>query len=417
MPSALGIFVPDFPRQTHIFFWREIEAMRAMGLDVALLSSRRAPASECRHAFAERARNETHYTFPPSPARTARLLAKRPAGVVKALKYIASLSESPLKQKGRALGLLACAADLADYAAERGIRHVHAHSCADAAHVVAMAELLGGPSYSLTLHGDLQVYGVDHRQKARRAVCIGCAGRHLVPQLVEQAGYPAERVLPNWMGLDTQQFRVPAERPGERAGLLRMLTVARLNRTKGHAYALRAMRQAIDRGFELTYTLAGEGPERAEVEAEIERLDLTQRVTLLGTQSEEQVRALLGVHDAFVLPSFGLGEAGPVSLMEAMSTGLPSVTSIIGSTPDMVEHEVSGFLVRQQDESALSSAFVRLAGDLELRRRIGRAARERAVEQFDCRRTAQRLVEFIEKYGRFEFARRPSAGEPLSSSA
>lgn len=415
MPSALGIFVPDFPRQTHIFFWREIEAMRALGLDVALLSSRRAPASECRHAFAEGARNETHYTFPPAAVRSARALAKNPAGVAKALAYIASLSESSLKQKGRALGLLACAADLTDYAAERGIRHIHAHSCADAAHVVAMAELLGGPSYSLTLHGDLKVYGVDHRQKMRNAVCVTCAGPHLIPQLVEQAGCSPERVASNLMGLDTQSFRAPEQRPGERAGLLRMLTVARLNRTKGHAYALRAMRRAIDQGTELSYTLAGEGPERAEVEAEIQRLGLTSQVHMLGTQSEEQVQKLLLTHDVFVLPSFGLGEAAPVSLMEAMSTGLPAISSIIGSTPHMVENEVSGFLVAQQDEAALCAAFVRLAGDLELRRRIGAAARKRATEEFDCRRTAQRLVELIEKNGRFEFPRRSPAGSPLSS--
>jgi glycosyltransferase involved in cell wall biosynthesis len=194
-----------------------------------------------------------------------------------------------------------------------------------------------------------------------------------------------------------------------------MLTVARLNRTKGHAYALRAMRRAIDQGTELSYTLAGEGPERAEVEAEIQRLGLTSQVHMLGTQSEEQVQKLLLTHDVFVLPSFGLGEAAPVSLMEAMSTGLSAISSIIGSTPHMVENEVSGFLVAQQDEAALCAAFVRLAGDLELRRRIGAAARKRATEEFDCRRTAQRLVELIEQNGRFEFPRRSPTGSPLSS--
>lgn len=407
MSSALGILVPEFPQQTHIFFWREIAMLREMGVEVALLSTRKPSPEACRHDFAAQAREETHYVYPPRLPESLQWLSERPAAALRALRYVAGLRESSLKQKARAAGLLMCAADLAAHAKERSIRHIHAHSCADAAHVVAMASLLEGPSYSLTLHGDLPVYGTDHASKTKRAVCIGCDGPHLVPQLVRGAGYPVERVLPNWMGLDTTRFASEG-RNWQRPGPLALLTVARLNRTKGHVHALRALRMALDAGCDLRYSLAGEGPYRGEIEAEIQRLGLTEHVRLLGTQSEAQVLQLLCSHDVFVLPSTGLGEAGPISLMEAMSAGLPSVVSIIGSTPHMVEDGKSGILVDQGDERALCAAFVRLSQDADYRARLSVAARERAVRAFDCRKTTARLLEFIETHGRFQLAKRPS---------
>ena len=57
----------------------------------------------------------------------------------------------------------------------KNIQHIHAHSCADAAHIVAMVYAMGGPTYSLHLHGDLQVYGTDHKQKSANALFVAAA--------------------------------------------------------------------------------------------------------------------------------------------------------------------------------------------------------------------------------------------------
>lgn len=177
------------------------------------------------------------------------------------------------------------------------------------------------------------------------------------------------------------------------------MTIARLNVMKGHVHALRAMKRARARGIELTYTIAGEGPERESIEAEIRRLELAPFVRLAGSLGEDDVLALLRKADAFVLPSYGEGEAAPVSVMEAMSCALPVICSIIGGTPDMIDHDRSGLLVEQRDESALEEAFVRLAEDLALRARLANEARERAREAFDYRANAARLGRAIAQHG------------------
>jgi glycosyltransferase involved in cell wall biosynthesis len=101
--------------------------------------------------------------------------------------------------------------------------------------------------------------------------------------------------------------------------------------------------------------------------------------------------------DAFVLSSVGLGEAGPISVMEAMSTALPVICSVIGATPVMVRDGESGLLVEQEDIDGLADAMTRLAADPDLRKRIGTQARRHAVDHFDSRRTGLRLLEWIER--------------------
>lgn len=391
MSTRLGYLVPEFPSQTHAFFWREVEALRDLGATVRLISTRRPPAGSCRHAFAGPAAAETRYLYPPRWPAAAATLAARPAGAARALAYIAGLAESPPRARLRALGLLACAADLAALARAEELDHIHAQSCADAAHVVALCRLLGGPPYSLVLHGDLPVYGFDHRAKMAGAAFVATAGPHLVDQVVGQGVDPA-RVMPTWMGLDTDAFAPGPPREPSPPGRLHLATVARLNRCKGHRHALAAVREGVDRGLDLRYTVAGDGPDEAEIRGDVRRLGLEDRVEFPGSLGEHDVLALLRRVDAFILPSVGLGEAGPVSLMEAMAVGLPSVCSVIGATPQMMADGVEGYLVPQADEPGLLAAIGRLADDPPLRRRMGESARLRAVSTFDRRATAGRLL-------------------------
>jgi glycosyltransferase involved in cell wall biosynthesis len=396
----IGYIIPEFPSQTHIFFWREIVALRGMGEDVFLISTRRPPAGACRHEFAEPAAAETHYTYPPRFVASIAALLARPRSAFRALRYIAGLHQSPLKRRLRCLGLMLPAADLWLLAREHRLDHLHAHSCADAAHMVALCRILGGPPYSLTLHGDLPVYGTDHKSKMARAKFVSCVTRPLQEQLVNRAGVPLERAPLIWMGVETDRFRdAGLRRPVP--GRLHLVTVARLQMNKGHRFALAALSAAREQGYELTYTIVGDGPDRASIEEEIKRLGLSPSVALTGTQSETAILELLQKADAFILPSVGQGEAAPVSVMEAMASGLPVICSVIGGTPDMITDGLHGLLTPQGDVPAITKGLIRLAKDVQERERLGQAARQRALEMFDSRQTARLLWKAMQ---------RPSAG-------
>jgi glycosyltransferase involved in cell wall biosynthesis len=104
-------------------------------------------------------------------------------------------------------------------------------------------------------------------------------------------------------------------------------------------------------------------------------------VTLLGPRPHDDVARLLGAADVGVLPSHF--EAQPVAAIEAMACGLPLVASRVGGVPDFVEHERNGLLVEPRDVPALGAALERMAGDPDLRQRLGARARQ-TVERFDA---------------------------------
>lgn len=392
MGMKIGYLVPEWPGQTHAFFWREIGALRSLGHRVSVFSTKRPPESACLHAFAAEARQATHYVYPPRFAASARVLAARPGKAAAALAYAARLRETSVPGRLKVAALIGCAADLAAKCEELEIEHLHVHSCANAAHMAAMAHRLGGPSYSLTLHGDLPVYGTDHRRKMEHAAFVSAVTRPLQKQILSATDLSADRVPVIWMGVDTDRFK-PDPDVARRPPPFEIVTVARLNAVKGHAYALEALKRLRDKGLDVRYTIAGEGPHRAQIESTIADLALADAVDLPGTLSESQVLDLLQRANAFVLPSYGLGEAAPVSVMEAMACAMPVVCSRIGGTEDMITHGQSGLLVDQKDVAGLTQAIESLARDPDLCRRLGEGARRQALTGFDYRKTAAKLAE------------------------
>jgi glycosyltransferase involved in cell wall biosynthesis len=153
----------------------------------------------------------------------------------------------------------------------------------------------------------------------------------------------------------------------------RVISVGRLKEPKDFVGLVRALAQ-ID--TPLRAAIIGDGPDRPDVEA------AANDVELLGERNDVLVQ--LAASDVFAL--WSNSEGMPMSVVEAMAVGLPVVASAVGGIPELVQDGVTGVLVPAGDEAALSEALTRLLGDPRLRRRLGAAGRERAVERFDVPR-------------------------------
>jgi hypothetical protein len=104
-----------------------------------------------------------------------------------------------------------------------------------------------------------------------------------------------------------------------------------------------------------------------------------------------ELRQLYRDADAFVLPT--LADCFGNASLEAMGIGLPVITTAMGGIPDIVAHGETGFLLEPGNRQQLADAVKRLVDDADMRRSFGRAARERAVAQFDGQTNAARLLE------------------------
>ena len=174
MSLRLGYMVPEFPGQTHVIFWREIAALRRMGVHLKLVSTKKPSPLICQHDFARAALAETHYVYPPRLSHLLSWATSNVRSLSSAYHYINGLDES--QTSFSRWGMLITAIDLLQWARNARIEHIHGHSCANSAHLLALVRMMGGPSYSLTLHGDLSVYGYDHAAKMSGAKSCEASG-------------------------------------------------------------------------------------------------------------------------------------------------------------------------------------------------------------------------------------------------
>jgi glycosyltransferase involved in cell wall biosynthesis len=168
-----------------------------------------------------------------------------------------------------------------------------------------------------------------------------------------------------------------ARRAQRDAGPLRIISVGRLAWPKDPITLVHALAQVRAASVELL--VAGDGPQRPRVEAEVRRLGLDSVIRLLGPRDD--VPDLLASCDVFVLAS--RSEGGPISILEAMAAGLPVVASDVGGVRELVDDGATGLLVPAGDSHALAAALQRLLDDARLRHRLGEAGRRRLVERFD----------------------------------
>lgn len=211
------------------------------------------------------------------------------------------------------------------------------------------------------------------------AVSTGNARR-----LVEQHGFPAERlrVIPN--GVDTTVF---APRPHD--GRLRAAwgvpadapligQVGRLSYQKGHTVLFEALRQVWQRIPSAHVVLLGSGEMEDELRQQARQLERATQVHFVG--QERDMPAALTALDVFVLPSYIEGLS--IALLEAMACGLACVASATDGTVDVLRDGENGLLVPPRNSASLAGALIRVLEDRPLRERIGRAARATVVASF-----------------------------------
>lgn len=294
---------------------------------------------------------------------------------------------------------------------------------------VALAPLLG--SHSDIVHFEFSGIAVTYRQilerlrPAKLAVSCRGAAEQIVPladptrgpqlaevfgtvdlihcvsddirRTVESLGAPADRIVVNRPAVPVEEFtQLAADREdGPGHDELRVLSIGRLHWKKGFDDALRAVSRLADRGVDVRYRIAGEGDEREKLSFLVGELGLAERVELLGSCTQEQVREQLAWADALLLPSLSEGISNAV--LEAMSAGLPVISTNCGGMAEVIDDGVDGLLVDVGDLDAMADHLETLAADLDLRARLGRAASVRARRDHDVSRQISVFVDAYER--------------------
>jgi glycosyltransferase involved in cell wall biosynthesis len=195
---------------------------------------------------------------------------------------------------------------------------------------------------------------------------------------------------------------IDVARAPERRNMI--LFLGKLQQSKGIFDLLQAVAEVRSSVPDVKLVCAGDG-ERIAVARQAERLGIADAVKFTGWVGPSGKRALLENAAVFALPSYD--EALPVSLIEAMSAGVPVVATPVGGMPEVVADGKSGYLVAPGDKMNLQRALKRLLIDKALARSLGAAARETARARFAPERALPAIEGIYEALGVNGSAERP----------
>jgi colanic acid/amylovoran biosynthesis glycosyltransferase len=358
--SVVAYLVNQYPKVSHSFIRREILALEEAGAQVVRVSVRPVTVQSLADPTDLEELKKTVFLLQ-QPARMAfsalRWMALRPKAAFAAAKLaLAAGRRTPRKTLIHFVYLLE-AAYLCQLLRVRNVTHLHAHFGTNPAAVAMLARVLGGPPYSITIHGSDEFDAARSMSldlKIRHSEFVAGISEFTLSQIsrwIDQSDRPKLHLVR--CGLD-KSFLNGNGSVGT-PETTHLLFVGRLTVTKGIFILMDALRLLKDKGVDCHLDIVGDGELRADLEESIIDLKLHDTVILHGAKSSDEVHEHLHRSRALVLPSFA--EGLPVVLMEAYAAGRVSIASWVAGVPELIEPKTNGWLVTPGSVESLAKAM------------------------------------------------------------
>ncbi|NJM59610.1 MAG: glycosyltransferase family 4 protein [Oscillatoriales cyanobacterium RU_3_3] len=395
----IAYLVNQYPKVSHSFVRREILAVEACGLKVARFSIRSCEA-ELVDKGDKQEQELTQVILGVGVKGLALALFRaalaQPAKFLEALRLTFQVGWHSERGIILHLAYLAEACVLLNWFAEQEITHVHAHFGTNSTTVAMLCRVLGGPTYSFTVHGPEEfdkatiLSLAEKIQRSTFVAAVSSFGKSQLFRWCDRAFWSKIHVI--HCGVDAD-FLVHPHVPIPAAP--RFVCVGRLSEQKGHLLLLEAASKLAASGLDFKLVFVGDGPLRSEIEQQISQLKLQNHIEITGWASGEEVQQQLLASRAMVLPSFA--EGLPVVIMEALALNRPVISTYVAGIPELVEPGVCGWLVPPGSAELLAAAMrSALESPLEKLEEMGKAGAERVAQQHNAALEAKKLVALFE---------------------
>lgn len=398
----IAYFINQYPKVTHTFIRREIQALERLGLDIQRLALRGwAEVFPDPQDSLEQAR--TRYVLQHGVAALVlpvlRLALVSPRSLLRTARLAYQLSRRSDRRLLYHLIRVAEACCILPWMRAASVTHLHAHFGTNSAEVALYARCLGGPPFSLTIHGP-----EEFESPMGLAEKVGAAAFVVAISSYGRAQLYLRCAPHDWAKIHLVHCGIePASQISVIYRERRLVCVGRLCEAKGQLLLIEAAARLRARGLALELVLAGDGPLRTELEAAIARHGLGDAVSITGWIRSEAVREEILAARALVLPS--LAEGLPVVIMEAMALRRPVLSTYVAGIPELVRHGENGWLFPAGSVDELCAAITDcLSRPTEDIRRMGDAAHTRVSERHSIDVEGAKLAAL--------FAQASRAGDP-----
>jgi glycosyltransferase involved in cell wall biosynthesis len=295
----------------------------------------------------------------------------------------------------------------ADFFARNDVNHVHVHFANRAAHTALFLKEISGIRFSVTAHGQdfMKDLGSDDllREICAAAEFVAAETDYSRELLCERCPDSAAKIHRVYNGIDLERFPTPhydTAHPAVALQVPRIISVGRLVAFKGFEDLIDACAELVRRGLEFTCEIIGDGPLRNDLQTKVDMLNLSGRVHLLGSLSQQAVLEKLQAADIFALASVTdaqrASDVFPTVILEAMASARAVISTRLAGIPELVVDGQTGVLVSPGDTAALADALERLLRDPKLRLHYGRAGRARIEQRFRIEDTVAPLLKLFE---------------------
>jgi len=395
----LGYLYSRYPVISQTFCDAEMLALERLGVELEI-GSVYPPLTSLRHEHISRLRALIHYAPPQKILRIwekeAKTTGKWPGELVDRheRKY-----GPGVKAEQRARNALY----FADLFTRTCVDRFHVHFANRAAHTALFVKEISGIPFSVTAHGQdfMKDLGNDDllREICADAEFVAAETDYSRELLCQRCPDSAAKIHRVYNGIDLERF--PDLLPPQANAAPRIISVGRLVAFKGFEHLIDACGELARRGLDFTCEIIGDGPLRDDLQTKIDMLNLSSRVSLLGSLPQVAVLEKLRSADIFALASVtdpqGASDVFPTVIIEAMTAARPVVSTRLAGIPESVVHGETGLLVSPGDTTELAQALEQLMRDPGLRSRLGRAGRARVEQHFRIEHTVAPLVELLQK--------------------
>ncbi|MBM3103851.1 glycosyltransferase [Pseudomonas sp. V1] len=397
----IAYFINQYPKVSHSFIRREILALERLEVEVQRIALRGWDA-DLQDAEDISERDKTRYVLQEGVKGLLKpvlqVLRSRPQRFFSTLWLALRMGLRADRAWPYHLVYLAEACRLLQWLQADGVEHVHAHFGTNSTEVVMLANALGGPAYSFTVHGPEEFdkpQFLHLGEKVRRAAFVAAVSSFGRSQLFRWVAHRHwEKVKVVHCGLEPAFHQISAVAA---PSVPRLVCVGRLCEQKGQLFLLEAARILAAQSLAFEIVLAGDGEMRGQIEALIAEHDLQAHIRITGWISSAQVREEMLAARALVLPSFA--EGLPVVIMEAMALRRPVLTTYVAGIPELVRHGENGWLFPAGAVDELAAAMADcIAQPVEVLQRMGDAAYQRVLQRHDIDTEAAKLLSYFKAY-------------------
>lgn len=396
MPELrVGYVLSEYPKVSHTFIRREINALEDAGITVERFAIRGSgddlpdPADQ---AESGRTRQVLASGLPAMLGAMLSICLKAPGRAWRAFALATRMGWRGDRPIPVHWIYLLEAALIAKWVRESLVTHLHAHFGSNPAEVAMLAAELSGIGFSFTAHGTVETdnaLAIKLPEKIRRAAFVVAVSEYGRAQMMRWIPFDHWRkihVAHCGIGtdfLDHEHTAVPE--------VDQFVSVGRLSGEKGHIVLIDALARVIADGHACRLVMVGDGPLRPAIEQRCRELNVERFVTITGWQSGEAIRRWLDDSRALVLPSFA--EGLPVVIMESLALGRPVIATWVAGVPELVRDGQTGWLVPAGDAPLLAEAMrACLDATPEHMNTMASAGRSAVRERHDARIEARKLA-------------------------